>query len=310
MHAGLRTLLKGILDYAGLFPPAQLPLDQAFRNFLRYRTEADAWMLAGFVCPASRLQELVPLLDDNPEPAPIAVLGKGGSGPDEFRFGLQADLEAFRALPADRFTVCSFETKLPEGLPGFAPPEIQLALQDAAKIAELAGARVFIECKLADSDQLMSLLSSIREHPKLAYKLRCGGATANDVPSVERVAVTLAACKATKAPLKFTAGLHHPLRHHNKSFGAPMHGFLNVFVAGVLARVHKLGASAIEEIIADEDASHFVFDAAGLAWQELRATNEEIESARRELVTTVGSCSFDEPRDDLRALDLLAVSEK
>jgi hypothetical protein len=32
MSAGLRALLTGIVDYAGLFPPAKLPLDQAIRN--------------------------------------------------------------------------------------------------------------------------------------------------------------------------------------------------------------------------------------------------------------------------------------
>ena len=39
MRGSLRALLTGIIDYAGLFPPARLPLDQAVRNYGRYRNE-------------------------------------------------------------------------------------------------------------------------------------------------------------------------------------------------------------------------------------------------------------------------------
>ena len=43
MSPSLRALLSGIIDYAGLFPPAKLPLDQAIRNYARYRTEPDSY---------------------------------------------------------------------------------------------------------------------------------------------------------------------------------------------------------------------------------------------------------------------------
>ena len=57
MSATLRVLLGSIVDYAGLFPPARLPLDQAVRNYLRYRSEPESWMLGRFVLPAARLDE-------------------------------------------------------------------------------------------------------------------------------------------------------------------------------------------------------------------------------------------------------------
>ena len=47
MNASLRALLTGVVDYAGLFPPARLPLDEAIRNYARYRQGSDAWMLGG-----------------------------------------------------------------------------------------------------------------------------------------------------------------------------------------------------------------------------------------------------------------------
>jgi hypothetical protein len=106
-------------------------------------------------------------------------------------------------------------------------------------------------------------------------------------------------------PLKFTAGLHHPIRHHDASLGAMMHGFLNVFVAGVLATARGLDAADVRDIIEEEDAGSFVFTDDGLRWRNHRASVEEIEFARRSAVMSFGSCSFDEPRDDLRALGLL-----
>src|SRR5438445_13553439 len=60
MRRSLRALLEGVIDYAGLFPPAKLPMEQAIRNYARYRREQEGWMLGRFLCPASRLAELAP----------------------------------------------------------------------------------------------------------------------------------------------------------------------------------------------------------------------------------------------------------
>ncbi|HYT90814.1 MAG TPA: hypothetical protein VEL76_19045, partial [Gemmataceae bacterium] len=64
MSPSLRALLSGIIDYAGLFPPAKLPLAEALRNYAGYRTEPDSWMLGRFICPAARLVELDPFLKE------------------------------------------------------------------------------------------------------------------------------------------------------------------------------------------------------------------------------------------------------
>src|SRR5436309_1541360 len=56
-HASLTALMTGLVDYAGLFPPAQLSMADAAANYLQYRASGDAWMLGRFVCPAPRLGE-------------------------------------------------------------------------------------------------------------------------------------------------------------------------------------------------------------------------------------------------------------
>src|SRR5690625_3020932 len=57
----LLTLLKDVVDYAGLFPPARLHLADAFTNYLRYQQGPDAWMLSRFVIRAEQLPDLTAL---------------------------------------------------------------------------------------------------------------------------------------------------------------------------------------------------------------------------------------------------------
>ena len=54
-----RPLLRwGLIDYAGLFPPAALAMDDAVGRYARPTGAGrDAWMLGRFIVPASRLGE-------------------------------------------------------------------------------------------------------------------------------------------------------------------------------------------------------------------------------------------------------------
>ena len=52
------ALLEGLIDHAPLFPPASLPLEEALEDHRRALASPHAWMVARFVCPASRVGEL------------------------------------------------------------------------------------------------------------------------------------------------------------------------------------------------------------------------------------------------------------
>ncbi len=54
----IRNLLKGILDYAGLFPPARLEMALAVEEFDRQRRSETGWVVDRFVVPVGRLEEL------------------------------------------------------------------------------------------------------------------------------------------------------------------------------------------------------------------------------------------------------------
>jgi hypothetical protein len=54
----------------------------------------------------------------------------------------------------------------------------------------------------------------------------------------------------------------------------------------------------------DERADSFAFDDTCFSWREWKIGVDRLE-ARRRFVISFGSCSFEEPREDLRLLDLL-----
>ena len=47
--APIRILLRDAVDYAGLFPPAQLDMSGAVAEYASYLESADAWALGRFV---------------------------------------------------------------------------------------------------------------------------------------------------------------------------------------------------------------------------------------------------------------------
>lgn len=297
-----------IIDYAGLYPPASLPLEQAFRNFLEYQTDRDAWMLSRFVIPAKRLAEL----NLRPDSTPLAytTLGRGDSSAGEFLANLEmdlADIKAFRAAHPTQ-TVDMFETALPAAALGDLSAAHDL-VNPSSDLLNQNGLYVFFEAPFGEGWQaraevLMRALRKLKDR-HVGLKLRTGGVTADAFPSTEQVAWAIAFARDAGVPLKCTAGLHHPVRHYNQSVQTKMHGFLNVFGAGVLAVARNLSQGEIQAILDDEDESHFVFNEDGFAWNNLRVvTKEEIAKLRHQIIS-FGSCSFDEPKEDLQKMGLL-----
>ncbi|MBX9694301.1 MAG: hypothetical protein K2Z81_18090 [Cyanobacteria bacterium] len=138
-------------------------------------------------------------------------------------------------------------------------------------------------------------------------KIRTGGLTPEAIPSPQVVAEFILACAERKLPFKATAGLHHPVRkeyaltYEKDAPRAIMHGFINVLLASAFA---WNGKSDIEPILSEMDATAFSFDDRA-HWRDLSLSADEIKRARQEFIHSVGSCSFEEPVNDLKALGLL-----
>lgn len=79
----LTCLLDRFIDYAGVFPPAALPLDSAVANYLSYKNGDYAWMLRWFVVGAGSIAAVPAELDgrlsvvcDNDEPRAASIESK------------------------------------------------------------------------------------------------------------------------------------------------------------------------------------------------------------------------------------------
>ncbi len=295
-----------IIDYAGMYPPTNLPLDEAFGNFRAYQSSPEAWMLSRFVIPAKRLAELPAFTED----LSFTALGRGGKDMDEFLETIRldiADMLSFRESRGAPANVDMFEVSLPASalVDKFTAND---CVTRAADLLNKNGITVYFEAPFGEGwgDRAKKLLRALRKvkDKHVGFKLRTGGVTPEAFPSPEQVAWTMLETREAGIPLKCTAGLHHPIRHYNESVKTKMHGFLNVFAAGVLTFANGISREQIQSMLEDEDPSNFVFDSNGFEWKGLRAAASEIARARL-FATSFGSCSFDEPREDLRNLSLL-----
>jgi hypothetical protein len=316
MLASARAFFEGIIDYAGLFPPAELSLPQAMANYLRYRQEPDGWMLGRFICPAGRLKELAAFREETTRSGPLrlALLGRGGKDQTEFAQNLALDLNdsvSFAELGKGIAQAETFEVKLPHVLPlntdrdGYRQGQTVGSMLAVSRLwKKHALAATFFECPWTEPMSVAEFAEALRfgSGRHVGWKLRCGGLTASAFPTPQQVARVLIECCTSGNPFKATAGLHHPLRHFDEKLKTPMHGFVNVFGAAILLHAREIEPGEVEAMLTDEDAGHFAFDDAGFSWLNHRASTAAIRQARQEVVTSFGSCSFEEPRDDLRRL--------
>ena len=60
------ALLSGLIDYAGLFPPASLAMAAAVANYDAYLRGEYSWILGRFIVPVARLEEFEKALADLP----------------------------------------------------------------------------------------------------------------------------------------------------------------------------------------------------------------------------------------------------
>lgn len=141
-------------------------------------------------------------------------------------------------------------------------------------------------------------------------KLRTGGLTPDAIPAAADLADFLHRAALRKLAFKATAGLHHPIRSDRaltydvQSPRASMHGFVNVFAAAAFAW-HGMERELLRAIIEESDANAFCFDDRELRWRGQTLSTAQLLAARRDFAHSFGSCSFEEPLEDLRKLGWL-----
>ncbi len=300
-----RILLEGIVDYAGLFPPAALAMPTVVRNYAHYRASGAGWMLGRFVCAAAALEQFSthadPFLprDAGAIPWRLSVTGSGD---------LAGDLRAIAACN-ERHVVCFDEV-------GAVVDAIELRAASVEEIEAIDAVvpralTTYIEVPMVDDPaQLIAAIARVGRRAKM----RAGGVTLDVFPSPDVLVRFLSACIAQNVPAKATAGLHHPLRgtfrltYDDGAVCGRMYGFVNVFLAAALLANRGSAEDAIQ-LLEESDAHAFELSEQCIRWHQGGRTHmfdrALLQRTREHVLVSFGSCSFLEPVDESRTLGFL-----
>jgi len=286
--------LAGLIDYAGLFPPSGLPLDVVADQFGRYRTGRHAWMLGRLVVPANRLAD-----------AEAAAHRAGASVDEPWRVsalvGTAEQSDAIAATMVD-------DHHRPRSVRVESVEAVATSANDIARLATIWPIEFerYVEIPSdPDPAPLMGALSAAG----LFAKIRAGGLTPDRFPTTAQIARFLVRARDAGVPMKATAGLHHALRgdyrltYEPESAKTTMHGFVNLVLAATLLAAGKIDEELADACLDDDRPEVFKLSGRAGSWLNGVVTYSELSHARRSLLRSVGSCSFDEPVVEIEALD-------
>jgi hypothetical protein len=298
----LARLLSKSIDYAGVFPPASLPLPDALEMFKRYINGQESWIVSSIILRIDQLAEAAGFLGDTP--FRLTAIPRQTDDSNLWLNRLREDCEYLRSFQAAHPQVDVQALEIPVPKPDSTRVAIAQRVEQLLSI--VSGYRVFLELPPGEDsyrENLEAMIAALQHHHLSLWglKLRMGGSISSAFPSVSTVAEVLGIVRDGGVPIKFTAGLHHPLRHWDNHLGVHMHGFINVLMAAMFAGAYRLPPKNIETILSDEVTKNFVFTGNVARWLDLPMRGEQIEDLRRSIIG-FGSCSVDEPLHDLRML--------
>jgi hypothetical protein len=291
----LRALLSGIVDYAGLYPPAALDMGAALRNYASYAASSDAWMLGRFVVPAARLADLheesALLTKARPILMRLTVVLGADAAADVAR------VREFNSAHGSEFAIDALEARL--------------ATEDAIdRVAALVDGEFELFAEIPVDSDPEWLLAAIGRSG-VSAKIRTGGVAPDAFPSARDVVRFVRRCIDTGVRFKATAGLHHPLRadypltYEPASLRGTMYGYLNVFLTAAFMANGLADADALQ-LLEERDPASLTTADDSIAWRGHTLSAEQLVRTRVRVAVSFGSCSFREPVDELQALSLVA----
>lgn len=316
-------LLDNLIDYAGMFPPAALSLDDAIRNYVGHRCSTYPAVLSGFVSTAEGLSDFANRWAHakiDVDTVDVSVIAQRPDAETGFSVALETALRQINEVVSSNLKINAQCLEIP--LPTGNSAESCRLLADALRImleTEGTPPSVAIEVSLTAISRENHLIDSLAaliaqhnlQHQNLcvALKFRCGGASKKDYPSCEVLGHAIACCGRTKVPLKFTAGLHHFIRGEYTDDRVMMHGLINVMFATFLAyQETEANPEELHAILLEEDASVFKRDAATIRWRDRSLAIDLAVKARNSSRVKIGSCDFIEPCEELDAAGWLQAT--
>ena len=295
MFSSVKILLSSIIDYAGLFPPAKLNLQDAIANYNKYQQTPDNFLLGRFVIPAARLTEFLTVLKHDAlenqiiNPWLLSVILS-----DNWELELQ-QIKTVNNNNQVKITAVEFKPLTLEEISRAIiqiPPEIEF----------------FLEIPLNENIETYLIMLQGKQ---VSAKIRTGGLTVEAFPSVEQLCQFIFASAKAQIPFKATAGLHHllpgkyPLTGKPHSLWATMQGFLNLSILAALVYWQKIAKEQAVILLQESSLNNFQFTEDHITWKDCHLTCLELEKARQYFFRSFGSCSFQEPLNELVELQLL-----
>ncbi len=293
----LVSLLDGLIDYAGLYPPANHDMDEMVRRFDEGLSGDADWMLGRVIVPVKRLDEFeeaaasrLPSVDTE-DPWCLSVLVSSAESES-----LESDIER----------LAIFNERHCETAHGLALADvIELKASTAEgldRALDVLPDDLFPFFELPAGEDNRGLIAALAGSDAAA-KIRTGGVTPELNPSTFEVARFVHQCIQAGVPFKATAGLHHPLPNENAAVPAHQQGFLNVFSAAVVAAHHDVDVDTMIELL--DLTEGLVFEEDRMQIGSYTLEQAQVEDVRAARAISFGSCSWEEPLADLQALGLL-----
>lgn len=306
----VHPLLARLVDDAALFPPGSAAMSDAVRGHLAARSGPHADLVGFFLCPVSKLPELIVELVRVKPPEPVQlslVVNNGLGGVPKAVSTVEGRRNMLQLRMVEMPAPSDVDATWLERVAEFVPEDVIRVVEPRrpggrGALSGTAGTGVSGPSGASGTSgpsgtaaELEAWLDGVRRVARHGCwpKLRCGGAQAGTFPEVGVVAAFLAAVCAEGVPFKATAGLHRAVRYTDPDTGFTHHGFLNLLVA--VART--LGGRDVVDALECTDGGMLVAESVSMPDATARAV--------RQVFASYGSCSLSEPVADLEALGLL-----
>ena len=292
------ALLHGLVDYAGLFPPASEDMRPALENYASYFDGPDRGALGRFIVPVSRLAELEQAGSDLMPRGKRAVPWRLSVLVAEDVRAASEEMQRFNQRHSAGSKKGQAVVDVVE-MKATTPEEIEHQRRDLPP-----SFTPYFEIPFTgDLSALVARIAKVQARAKM----RTGGVTPESFPRAQSIVDFMLACQRSGVPFKATAGLHHPVRgDYRLTYDADaakgrMYGFLNVFFAAALLYSGDSENTALA-VLEETAPSAFVFEEDVIQWRDKRVTADQMTAARSGFAIAFGSCSFREPVDELAVL--------
>lgn len=273
-----RALFISLINDAALFPPAQLPMDEALRAHADHRAAGVADLVGPFLVGVPAVEDLTTAMAAGaPAPPAIGLVARPGTAVAD----IDAALTALRSLERPR--VVSIDT-------AWSPQWRNLDLGDLV---------VNLEIGREGQAEALDDIASASEFVDVRAKFRTGPTPSWPWPTGPELADVILGTGARHLPLVLTGGLHHAVRGERTVDGTPQeqHGLLNVLVA-VHASAGGADESTVRDLLEIRDAHALAGIVAGWSSPDVAAV--------RAAFAGYGCCDVTDPIGELTDLGLVA----